>query len=88
MIAIVWALIPDLSIALTGAVVGKSLISNGQQPKPKNMAQQARTSGKSKGKGTAQQTSRSRTMAEQIECKWHCGSSGTKAAMNARSGFA
>jgi len=83
MIAIVWALIPDLSIALTGAIVGKGLISNGQQPKPKKTAQQSRskqTSGKSR-------TARARTMSEQIECKWHCGQSGTKAAMNAHSRF-
>lgn len=82
MVAIVWALIPDLSIALTGAIVGKSLISNGQ-PQPKSTAQQT----KSKGKRTVQKTSRARAMAEQIECKWHCGLSGTKAAMNAHSRF-
>jgi hypothetical protein len=84
MVAVVWAIIPDLSIALTGAIVGKGLISHEQT---QSTAQQTGTSGKSKRKATAQQTSRARTMAEQIECKWHCGESGTKAAMNAHSRF-
>jgi len=34
MVSIVWALIPDLSIALTGAIVGKTLISSGELTKP------------------------------------------------------
>ena len=83
MVSIVWALIPDLSIALTGAIVGKSLISNGQQTKPKRTAQQS----PSRGKKTAEQKSRAKAMIEQIECKWHCGLSGTRAAMNAHSRF-
>jgi hypothetical protein len=90
MIAIVWALIPDLSIALTGAIVGKGLIAHEQSPKQQVTAQQSqssKSSRKSRSKGTAKQTSRARTMAEQIECKWHCGLSGTKAAMNAHSKF-
>ena len=80
MVAIVWALIPDLSIALTGAIVGKSLINSGATPQP---AQQTN----SRNKKTAQQKSKSKAMVEQIECKWHCGLSGTKAAMNAHSRF-
>lgn len=80
MVAIVWALIPDLSIALTGAIVGKSLISSGAPQKP---AQQSN----SKAKKTAKQTSRAKAMIAQIECRWQCGLSGTKAAMNAHSRF-
>jgi hypothetical protein len=33
MVAVVWSLIPDLSIALTGALVGKNLIGSGASPK-------------------------------------------------------
>ena len=33
MVSIVWSIIPDLSIALTGAIVGKSLISSGDKLK-------------------------------------------------------
>jgi len=93
MIAIVWAIIPDLSIALTGAIVGKSLISNGQPNKPgkpNKPAQQTKSKGQSrsaKTAGTAQQSSRAKKMAEQMDCKWHCGESGSKAAMNAHSRF-
>lgn len=80
MVAIVWALIPDLSIALTGAIVGKSLINSGATSQP---AQQSN----SRSKKTAQQKSKTRAMTEQIACKWQCGLSGTKAAMNAHSRF-
>jgi hypothetical protein len=87
MVAIVWAVIPDLSIALTGAIAGKSLISSGDSAQPAQQMGSSGTRRKSRGKATAQQTSRASAMAEQIECKWHCGLSGTKAAMNAHSRF-
>lgn len=80
--AVAWPLIADLAIVLSGAVSGKGLISSGETAAAKPAEQKESTS-----KKTAQQKSRGRAMAEQVECKWHCGLSGTKAAMNAHSRF-
>ena len=77
LVAVVWALLPDLSIALTGAIVGRTLISHDAT------AQQTG----SRTKQTAKTKSRRGAMTEQIECRWQCGRSGTRAAMNAHSRF-
>lgn len=76
-----WGLLPDMAVALSGFIAGKGLVE--QESKQKKTAQQK----KSRLKTTAKQTSRAKTMIEQVACKWGCGLSGTKAAMNAHSKF-
>jgi hypothetical protein len=61
MVAVVWALIPDLSIALVGTLVGKGLIGSGEQPKG-NRYRTGKTAGnKSKGQGQAPEPGRQAT---------------------------
>jgi len=69
--AIAWAVAPDLSIALTGAVIGKSLTHTEQPAQRKEQPAKIRSAKKSK--------------AERVACRWGCGKSGTQAAMNAHS---
>jgi hypothetical protein len=93
-----WGLLPDMAVALSGFIAGKGLVE--QDMKPRATAQQSKSRGRkrrataqqSKSRGrkrrtTAKQTSRAETMSEQAACRWGCGLSGTKGAMNAHSKF-
>lgn len=77
----VWGLLPDGATALAGFIAGRGLVE--QESRPAKPAQQSQ----SKGKQTATKKSKAKAMAEQVECKWHCGETGTKGAMNAHSRF-
>lgn len=83
-VSFAWGALPDGAVVLSGFIAGRGLVE--RESKPKKTAQQS-LSRKSRPKSTAKQTSRAKKMSEQVACKWGCGLSGTRGAMNAHSQF-
>ena len=86
--AIAWAIDVDLSIVLAGAIVGKSLIADGEQKKKPAKNSQSETSGVAQGRSakTAKGKAKGAESPTIVACRYAgagCGRNGSQNAMNA-----